>query len=243
MSRVTAVGRISPTQGIDSIGNLPKLVWWFEPDTLVGTTSIDSWTDKSSAANTIAETGANRPTRAVAALDGYDGATVLAASNQRLSKDHDVIIPGRAFSWGLVVRVDTVVGDSRILSYDDVETTAGGFQLYVNGTKYNVTHNNVAVQDADTITAGTFRIITYRFSGSAVGFYRSARTRVALDTPTIGYSKPGATVGLCLGARNHTFTNPASCTYIASFGCAGFISDKQMKGVENYWKTKYPTLA
>lgn len=226
-----------------SIGDLPKLAWWMEPDSFVGATDVGSCTDKSGSGNTLTSSGANRPVRQAAVLNGYDGVKVVAASNQYLTRDHDVFFTGKAFTFGLVVRVDAVVADSNIMSYDDVETTAGGFTVRMNGGKYSVLHNAVAFQDGDDITTGTFRILTYRFPGAALGSYRSARVDVALAGATTNYTIPGATVGLTLGSRNHAFTDPTSCTYVAGFLCGQYLTSAQVMAVENLWKAKYPSLA
>lgn len=243
LGRTTATGRASAVRTY-TLADLPGLKWWAEPDSISATGSaVDAWTDKSAAATNLAEVGANRPTLVTNALNGFNGVQVLAATNQRLHKDNIALLTAKAFTFGLVMRVDAVVADSAFLSYVDVQTTLGGFELYSNSGKYDINHVNAAIQDADTISTGTFRIITYRFSGTSCGFYRSGRGRVALSASTIAYSTPGATIGLTIGARNHNFVNPASATYVAGFLCDGYLTDGQVLFAENFWKTKYPSLA
>lgn len=245
--RVAIANRVASTR-IESIGDLPGLKWWVEPDSIVATDAVDSWTDKSGNGNTLTATGADRPSIAAAALDGYNGVQVVAASSQRLRKSNVLsIVPNRVFSFGLVLRVDAVIADSIPFCFLDTDTVAGGFGLEVSaaGGKYDILHHSAGNFEGDVIVEDVFRIITYRFPGWANASYRSARTPTALTLGSgtfISYSIPGATVGLTLGMRQNNI-NPASATFIAGFVCDRYLTDSQIRAAENIWKSKYPTLA
>ena len=237
--RVPAANRAASTR-IESIGDLPGLKWWVEPDSIVATDAVDSWTDKSGLGNTITETGTNRPTLVSSVLDGYNGIQVVAASSQRLRKLNSPLITGRAFTFGLVMRVDANIANARYFCNGIISSS--GLEFCDAAGLYSPTFAGVANQPANALSLGAFHMFVYRVAGPLTnGFYRYDRAATAM-TSTLGFINPSASAPLILGARDN-LTLHSSATFVAGFLCDRFLTEVHVAFIEQTWKTKYPTLA
>ena len=239
LGRTPAVGRSAATRST-SIADLPDLVWWVEPDSQVSGdgVNVDSWTDKSSAGNTLSETLTNRPTVLANALDGYSGVKVLSANSQRLKRANTQLFK-TDLTIGLVLKVNASVADQRILDTNRAGF-AVGLALAQNGTNYSWVYNGVAFVDGNAVSTTGYHILIFSSAKYANPAYRYDRADVALSGT--GLITPSVSSTFILGSDSG-LTNPASVTYVAGFACQRVLSPAQIAFAENDWKAKYPSLA
>lgn len=245
LGRTAATGRAAAARTY-TLADLPGLKWWIEPDGINATaSSIDSWTDKSGNGNTISETGTNRPTLVTSVLDGFNGAQVVMATNQRLKRANTNLITGRAFSLGLVMRVDALPGTSNDVFFANEDVAVGGIEFARIGAtnKFSPSYfGGSAHPSTTTLTTGGFHLFTFRTNGTDFGILRYDRAVNVMTTTSTDFINPGAAASLVLGARSNNGL-PASATFCAAYFCNGFLSDEQNRFAEDYFKAKFPSLA
>ncbi len=231
--------------------DIPDLGLWHHPGGIVSanSTDVDSWTDSSAAALTVSETGTNRPTKAAAVLDGWDGVKFVLGSNQRLKRSNAAAVTGNPHTIFTIMRIDAYsAGGNDVFWSNDASDFSKGTELnIVNATKkWNVGYVATGSDNVNLVsTTGGWHRFYFSSNGNASLTCRVdavAQSFSSTVNPT-GFIAPTTTPVLALGCRGPNNGVPSSFTMVEFMLYNRELSTTERAPLEAYAHTKYPSSA
>lgn len=233
--------------------DLAGCVLWLDAATGVtadGSNKVSQWSDQSGAGNHVTQGNASlAPTVLSSVLNGRPGIQFVNANSTRLERLNTNLVAA-GHSYFVVVRVDANAATGADTIFANHQGGASGVSLAVTGGgNFNASHDGVISQIGTTIPIGLPTIASVRHPAVATVLdtlrFGRAASQVNTSGTAAGYTDPGSTANLMLGARRTSggaYSLFASCTIFEVVVFNRTLTEGEAALVERYLAKKWAIL-